>query len=331
MIVVLLLSAIIQPLMASDNLLFVEAQMVGGYSSSIDEVILYSHHFHEAMQKPSVGFDFVKRFGNESRDWGLLAIQYRVAYQQDSKPRYASQLYNAYYKQKLPGLDVWIGSNKPAVGLTSNLDNHAVLLSDMSMKVFTFDRDWGVGAEKDMDWLKLSGSATNGSGMQIYNKHGNYLLAGRMGLGNLNKSNYNLGFSAAHGKVLEAMGYTLGHPDAQSGEYILHGMDYVGMDGSLRYLNIDLKFDSLLGEFYNKPAKAIMLRTGIHLLEEERLTLEAQVIYSKYVVFENFNGELAAAYKLNSDFTLRAMGDYDTRQETYKIIGQLYYYKPLGL
>jgi hypothetical protein len=282
------------------------------------------------MQKPSVGFDLVKRFGNEYRDWGLLAIQYRVAYQHDTKPRFASQLYNAYYKQKLPGLDVWLGSNKPAAGLTSNLDNHAALLSDMSMKVFTYDRDWGLGVEKDMDWLKLSASATNGSGMQIYNRQGNYLLAGRMGLGNLNKSNYNLGLSGAHGKVLEAMGYKIGHLDTQSGEYILHGMDYVGLDGSLRYLNMDLKFDSLIGEFYAKPARALMLRSGIRLMEEERLTIEAQGFYSKYVVFEAKNVALAAAFKLTSDVTLRAMGDYSISDDSYKIIGQIYYYKPLG-
>ncbi len=196
--------------------------------------------------------------------------------------------------------------------------------------MFTFDRDWGIGVDKDMDWLKLSASATNGSGMQIYNKNGNYLLAGRMGLGSLNKSNFNIGLSAVHGKVLEAMGYTLGHPDAQSGEYIQHGMDYAGLDGSLRYLNMDLKFDSLIGEFYNKPAKALMLRSGIRLMDEERLIIEAQGFYSKYVVFEAKNMALAAAFKLTPDVTIRAMGDYSLVDDTYKIIGQLYYYKPLG-
>ncbi len=327
---IVLLLALGMSLAAADSVIFVEAQMVGAYDSANDQTVLYSHHVHDSMQKPSVGFDMVKRFGNDTGDWGILAIQYRVAYQNELKPRFASQLYNAYYKHKLPILDLWIGSNKPALGLSSTLDNHAALLSDMTMKVFTYDRDWGIGADKDMDVYKLSFSATNGSGQRLYNKEGNYLLAGRMGWGNFNKSNFNIGISAAHGKVLEAMGYTLGHPSVTSGEYILHGMDYLGLDGAYRYLNMDIKVDALTGEFYNKPARAYLLRGGLHLMEEDRLNIEAQALYSKYAVFETTNLALAASFKLNADFTFRAMANYNMDNESYKLAAQAYYYKPLG-
>lgn len=331
LLAILILSCISLTLFASDSVLFLEGQMVGAYDSATDEALLYSHHVHDSMQKPSLGFDLVKRFANDTKDWGVLAVQYRVAYQKDFKPRFTSQLFNAYYKQKLPMFDLWAGSNKPALGLSSTLDNHAALLSDMSMKVFTFDRDWGIGMDKDLDSYKLSLSATNGSGQKLYNKQGNFLLAGRFGVGNFNKSNFNLGLSAAHGKVLEAMGYTLGHPNSSDGEYILHNMDYLGLDGSYRYLNMDIKADALWGEFYHKPARAYLLRAGMHLMDEEKLGIEAQTLYSKYVVFESTNLSLAASYKLNADFTLRAMADYNIDTENYKIVGQLYFYKPFGL
>ena len=330
-LVTMLLSCMSLTLSASDSVLFLEGQMVGAYDSATDEAILYSHHVHDSMQKPSLGFDLVKRFSNESRDWGILAVQYRVAYQKDIKPRFASQLFNAYYKQKLPMFDLWIGSNKPALGLSSTLDNHAALLSDMSMKVFTFDRDWGIGMDKDLNSYKLSFSATNGSGQKIYNKQGNYLLAGRFGVGNYNKSNFNIGLSAAHGKVLEAMGYTLGHPNSSDGEYILHNMDYLGLDGSYRYLNMDIKADALWGEFYHKPARAYLLRAGLNMLDEDKLVVEAQALHSKYVVFESINLSIATSYKLNADFTIRAMADYNIDTDEYKLVGQLYFYKPFGL
>lgn len=317
-------------LRAEDTLLFVEAQMVGGYSSVEDGAVWYSHHLHDAMQKPSLGFDLIKRFSNENRDWGMLALQYRVAYQKSSKPRFASQVYNAYFKYKAPNADIWIGSNRPATGLSSSLDNHASLLPDMTMKVFTYDRDWGIGAEHEGDLIKVSASLTNGAGMRIYNKEGNYMLAGRLGIGNLNKHNYNLGVSAVHGKVLEAMGYRLGHIEATDGSYILHDEDYIGVDGSLRYLNYDLKVDALTGSFYDQPARALLVRTGVRLFDEDRLNVEAQFLYSKHAVFENTNYSASLSYKLSPDLTMRALYDYHTQDKAYKVIAQLYYYKPFG-
>ncbi len=317
-------------LSAEDTLLFVEAQMVGGYSSPEDGFVWYSHHQYDAMQKPSLGFDLIKRFSNESRDWGMLALQYRVAYQKDNKPRFASQLYNAYFKYKAPFADLWIGSNRPATGLSSSLDNHASLLPDMTMKVFTYDRDWGIGAEREGDLLKVSASLTNGAGMRIYNKDGNYMLAARLGIGNLNKHNYNVGISAVHGKVLEAMGYRLGHTDTVDGSYILHDENYLGVDASLRYLNYDLKVDALSGNFYDQPARALMIRAGARFFDEDRLSLEAQYLHSKHAVFENTDLSAGLAWKLSPDVTLRTMYNYHTQDKAYKIIGQIYYYKPFG-
>ncbi len=326
----LVLLLLILPLGAENTLLFWEAQMVGAYDNEAEDLQWYSHHPHHAMQKPSLGFDLIKRFGSEYGDWGLLALQYRVAYQNDQKPRFASQLYNAYFKLKTEPVDIWIGSNKPATGLSYSLDNHAALLSDMTAKVFTYDRDWGIGAEKDYGLLKPAISITNGSGMRIYNEKGNYLLASRLGIGNFNKSNYNMGISAAQGKVLEAMGYTLGHPDGQTGEYILHNMSYGGLDGSIRYRNYELKTDLLAGEFYHEPAYAALLRGTINLMEEDKLKLEGQILHSRQVKKDITNYAAAVAYQISPDITLRTMADYHVQNENWRIVAQIYLYKPFS-
>lgn len=320
----------LSPLLANDKLFFWEAQMVGGYDLEAGQAILYSHHPHHAMQKPSIGFDYIQRLGSENRDWGLIALQYRVAYQETQEPRFASQLYNAYLKLNARPLDLWIGSNKPALGLNQNLDNHAALLPDMSSRVFTYDRDWGIGAARDYRFWQPSLSLSNGSGMRLYNKEGNYLLAGRLGLGNFNAANYNLGFSAAHGKVLEAMGYTLGHPNSSTGEYILHDMNYLGMDANLRYLNYELKADLLAGRFYRKEAYAALLRAGYNLLPEDGLKLEAQVLHSRQVDNELTDYSAAAALRLNPDLMLRAMSVYQAQKKEWKLVAQLYFYKPFS-
>ncbi len=330
-ILILLILMAFQPLFGDDQLLFLEGQLVGGYSSLTNGPILYSHHAKDSMQKPSLGFDYIRKFNNGFRDTGTLAVQYRVAYNESIKPRFESQIYNLYYKHKLPGFDLWMGSNRPAAGLSSYLDNHAALLPDMTMKVFTFDRDWGAGLDADRGWIRFAASATNGAGMRIYNKKGNYMLAARIGIGDFNKSNYTLGLSGIHGKVLEAMGYNLGHANSATGEYTLHPEDYIGADGSLRYLNYFLKFDALSGQFYNQPARALLVRTGFNLLSEDRLSLEAQYLYSKHAVFNNANLAASVTYRITPDLALRALFDYDLRADESKIVGQIYYYKGLGL
>ncbi len=326
----LLALLMLSPLRAADKLFFWEAQMLGGYDFGSQEPILYSHHPHHAMQKPSLGLDYLQRLGGETGDWGLIAIQYRVAYQDKQDPRFASQLYNAYFKLKANPLDVWIGSNKPALGLSQNLDNHAALLTDMSSRVFTFDRDWGIGAGKDFGKWQPTLSLTNGSGMRLYNKGGNYLLAGRLGMGNFNADNFNFGVSGVHGKVLEAMGYVLGHPNSATGEYILHDMNYLSADANLRYLNLELKAELLAGSFYHKDAFAALLRAGWSRFDEDKLKLEAQVLHSRQVQKDLSNYSIAIAYKLTPDLTLRALTDYQAQDQNWKIVGQMYFYKPFS-
>ncbi len=58
------------------------------------------------MQKPSVGFDFIRRFSSETGDFASIALQGRLAYDPTSERYIEPQLNNAYVKAKLPGVDV---------------------------------------------------------------------------------------------------------------------------------------------------------------------------------------------------------------------------------
>ena len=162
----------------------------------------------DVMQKPSLGFDLVKRFSGKTRDIGVLAVQARLAYDQEGEHKLEPQLYNAYFRLKTKSAGVWIGHNRPALGLSSVLDSHALLLPAPAMLGFGFDRDWGLGLERDFGWGGAAASLTAGSGMPLYFK-GNFLPAARVSKGVPARDNYSVGLSLARGNVLETMGYTL--------------------------------------------------------------------------------------------------------------------------
>ena len=102
---------------ASDHLLYFEAQGIAGYSSELHKPIYYSMNPDAEMQKPSLGFDYIKRFSSESGDWGTLSVQGRLALTvNEGKYELEPQIYNAYFKIKTPGPYVWAGHNRAAAG-----------------------------------------------------------------------------------------------------------------------------------------------------------------------------------------------------------------------
>ena len=146
------------------------------------------------MQKPSLGFDYIKRFSGESGDVATFALQGRLAMMVDPKKmrtevKLEPQVYNAYLKVKTPGPYVWVGHNRPAFGLSSYFDSHALLLRTLAIQGFGYDRDWGVGLYKDFSWGDIAATATTGSGMPIYFR-GNYMTAARASYGVLSRDNY---------------------------------------------------------------------------------------------------------------------------------------------
>ncbi len=103
---------------------------------SSTRAIFYSQNPDAEMQKPSLGFDYIKRFSGESGDVATFALQARLALtwsiRQKVRQKYKlePQIYNAYLKVKTPGPYVWVGHNRPAFGLSSYFDSHGLLLAD---------------------------------------------------------------------------------------------------------------------------------------------------------------------------------------------------------
>jgi hypothetical protein len=309
------------PARGDSHLLYFEAQGVAGYSSSLNKAIYYSMNPEAEMQKPSVGFDYLHRFSGESGDWASLGLQSRLAFIVDKGvDRIEPQVYNAWFKAKTPLSDIWIGHNRPALGLGSYFDSHPLILRTLPIQGFGYDRDWGIGSYRDFPWGNLQLSATTGTGMPIYLK-GNYLLAGRVAYGVLNEENYTLGLSAGYGRTLDTMGYTLREPDPQD-------MRLVGTDFAFLRDNLEHRFDLVAGKWLGQDTVAAMYRLGYLFGPEQRIKIEAQPTYLKS---DGENWLLSACFSalVTADLTFRVMYEYDRNEDDHRTIGQLYYYKPL--
>lgn len=309
----------VSPLWSSTYLLFLEAQAIASYQEASDKILLYSHHPHEVMQKPALGVDYVQRLGTSKGDFGLIAIQARVAYNQDIEPRLEAQLYNAYLKYKAPGFDIWAGHNKPAFGLNTNLDNHSAILSDLAMKGFNFDRDWGMGIEYEHGAVNWDSSISTGSGMKLMTD-GSYLFSSRIGLYDFSRDDVSWGFSFRKGDTLEAMGYHIMH------EGKLHPEYQIGLDAALRWESYEFKTDISVGEFMQKPTAAILVRGTALFTDEERFTIDTQYLGSRKMNVDKHELSLGLGYQITPGLSARTASVYETTEETLGFIMQLYYY-----
>lgn len=332
---------------SSNHLLYLESQGIAGYSGQEEKAVWYSKTPEDTMQKPSVGFDYIRKLSGKTGDFGAAAIQARLAYD-DEEGNLEPQLYNAYLKYKYKGADLWAGHNRPALGLSSYFDSHGLLLTTLAMNGFGFDRDWGIGAYKEFLWGNAAMSLTTGSGMPIYFK-GNWLASARISKGSLNQDNYSLGFSLGRGETLTTMGYHLmssdtgdkaapvtdshsAHSGAGSGAEPDKSPELFAMAGiDMAYLwdNFEARWEIMAGKNKDEEAFAMFGRIGVNLLDEGRLKLEFQPIVSKIGDDENYEISAGTSYMLTGDLTLRAMYDYDHNSDDHKIIFQLYYYKKL--
>lgn len=303
---------------ASSRLLYFEAQGVAGYSDKEDDLIFHSESAEDVMQKSSVGFDFIQRLSGETGDYGMIAIQGRLAYDPDAEDEIEPQLYNAYGKYKAGWADVWLGHNRPALGLSSVLDTHALLLPTLAMDGFGFDRDWGIGTSRDLSWGNLSASVTTGSGMPL-RFEGNYLASARIAKGFLNQDNYSLGFSLTHGETLHTMGYEVMSDEPMK-------LSLAGLDFSYLWDNYEARFEVIGGTSMDEDAYALFARFGVNLLDEGRLKLELQPEYTKVGDDKGIHCAAGPAYQLTDEITLRAMYHYDELEDEQRAVVQVYYY-----
>jgi hypothetical protein len=306
------------------HLLYLEAQGIAGYSSFLNKPVFYSMNPDAEMQKPSLGFDYLQRFSGERGDWGSLALQGRLALVvDDGIERVEPQVYNAWFKMKTPVTDAWIGHNRPALGLGSYFDSHALILRTLPIQGFGYDRDWGVGLYRDFSKINVQMSATTGSGMPIYFK-GNYMLAARVAYGVLNDDNYTVGCSIGQGRTLDTMGYKLREPDPLD-------MGIFGADFALLWNNLEHRFDLLSGKWLGANTTAVMYRLGFLLDPEGRLKIEGQPTYwtSDGEEGGDWLGSLCVSWRVTADLTLRTMYEYNHSDGDQRVIMQLYYYLPV--
>jgi hypothetical protein len=316
-----LFGALASGLHAQSSLLFLELQAVGAYSTSSRAFELFSLIPDDVMQKPSIGFDFVKRFSGRSRDFGVLAVQVRLAYDQEGEHKLEPQLFNAFFRLKAGFADIWAGHSRPALGLSYALDNHALLLPAPAMLGYGFDRDWGLGLERDFSWGNAAASLTTGSGMPLYFR-GNFLAAARVSKGVLARDNYSLGLSMAHGNILETMGYTLVEPEPFS-------WSAASIDATYLWRNLENRAEILLGRRDGADMFLLFWRSGLSLLEEGRLKVEVQPVLTRSDGAWDYLLGSGLTYLLNADLAGRFMVLYDHGRRDARFVVQLYYYKGL--
>lgn len=310
---------------ADSRLLYAEAQLVGGYSFDGRPVRWHSMDQMDVMQKPSIGFDLVQRLSSETGDWGMFAVQFRMAYDSTRNGNVELQLYNAYLKVKPAFGDVWIGHNKPAFGLAMALDNHGALLQPLSMHGYGFDRDWGAGYYRDFESGNVAFSATLGSGMGFYAK-GNYLFSGRVSKGDLNQQNYTVGLSAAYGKVLETMGYRLPLDMTEPVELTMSGLD-----GTLLMGRWENRLELLWHRTVHYPhhtafpvsPNVLFHRSTVNFLAENRLRCELQSMW-RFDDGQEIATDLGVSYQLTPDLVIRGSAGFS--DDDAKAAVQLYWY-----
>jgi hypothetical protein len=309
------------PARAQGSLFYLEAQAVAGYSSAADDAIFYSMSQEDAMQKPSIGFDWLQRLSGESRDFGVIGLQARLAYNHEPDRELELQIYNAWFRYKAGFANLWIGHDRPAIGLSSYFDTHGLLLPTLAMMGWGFDRDWGVGFARDFTWGNLAGSFTTGSGMPLDFK-GNYLASARISKGVLEQQNYNLGLSAAYGDILETMGYELMSPDPVP-------FHMASIDLAYLWTRYESRLEFMAGERMDEPSYALFWRFGVNLLEENRLKLEVQPVLWKVMGESSYTLATGLSYQATADLALRAMYQYTDTEKENRFVLQVYYYRRL--
>jgi hypothetical protein len=319
----LLFSLLLAPLPAAagQSLLFLEAQGVAGYSSMDRAAVWHSMSAAEPMQKSSLGFDFLRKFSGEAGDAGTLALQGRLAWDKDAPNRLEPQVYNAYYRARVPFGYAWAGHNRPAAGLESYFDTHGALLQTLPMYGYGFDRDWGFGASRDFGWGDAAVSLTSGTGMRPRGA-GNYLVSARASRGVLNRDNYAVGLYGSAGKVPEIEGYKV--MDGAERTYTA-----AGLDGALLWDRWELRGDLRAGEKAGMHYLAGLGRVGLNLLEENRLKLEAQAVYSGMERMESWTLGAGFSYAVTPYLYWRGLFEYEEEMYDKRVVTQLYYYLPI--
>jgi hypothetical protein len=302
---------------AGSGLFFGEVQTVAGYSSMDNKIIYRSGHEKDTMQKNSIGFDLIKKFSSKTSDILTAALQLRMAYD-DGEKKAQLQIYNAYLKVKTSIGDISLGHDRVAFGLESYWDTHGELIQPLQMYGFGYDRDWGITFSKDTDNGNIRFALTSATAMTLRFKN-NWLATSRISKGVLSYDNYTFGLSVMAGNMLETMGYTI--MNEETAEVGLASADF-----AYNHNNFEHKAQFNAGTIANEAAFAGLYRLSLNFLEENKLKLEGQYVYTQREGFDNHYIDAAVNYKINSDITARLAYGWQQEMNDSKIAAQLYYY-----
>jgi len=177
---------------------------------------------------------------------------------------------------------------------------------------------WGAGLSRDYEKGDLKITSTTGTGTGIYFRN-NYLVSARASYGVLSRDNFNIGVSGAWGKVLETMGWNTMYP-----EPIAFAVG--GVDVSFLWDNFDLRLEAIAGRKGDDFACGILGRLGVGFLEENRLKLELQPLYTEGAMMSGFQVYGGLSYAVTYELTVRSMYGYINDMNDHRAIVQFYYY-----
>ncbi|MDR2400157.1 MAG: hypothetical protein LBD73_00720 [Deferribacteraceae bacterium] len=318
---------------ASESLFFLEAQGIIGYSSLEDKIVYRSsENIYEPMQKNSVGFDYIRKISSDNGEFGTFALQTRLAYNADEdKPEY--QIYNAFLKLKSSVADVWIGHNRTAFGLASYTDTHSELLMPLTAYGYGYERDWGLGLQRDFQSSDIRFSLTTATGMPI-EYHGNYLAALRYSYGVLGRDNYNAGISFLAGETQETRGFEFASHELHSTYLADIDFTYLGIYG------FEYRIELIGGIEEEEEVYAACAKIGLNWLNFDGPKIESQFVFSKKGDVTVFSTSLGASYLLTSslkislmyehmemsDDSMKNMGMSESKVDN-RVVAQIYFYK----
>jgi len=326
----LLLSVILVPAVASAGgvLFYKEVNLIGGYSD-VNQWIGQS-----SMLSNSLGFEYYRKFSGEYGDYLTVDLQMRAAYAGEKKPKQAFglEIHNAWLEYKLmPELKIRGGHFTPSFGMETVVDTHSTLVQTLMEEDVGFTKDWGAQVRGSFPRFDYEASLQIGSGMSLRRKDGSFLATAR--IGSPQGQNLQYGLSILYGDVLETEGMNT-FPKSHLVSDGAVTKKRVGLDGQYLYGPYLFKTEVAYGRNDHDDVLGYLVEIDYTFPKKQNWELELQ--FRSWIndlgMHSSDNSTLifGTSYKLNQDFTLRAVFSHDFNmmghEEENKFIVQLYYY-----
>ncbi|MEW6087534.1 MAG: hypothetical protein AB1498_04460 [bacterium] len=182
----------------------------------------YSSELEQMEGRNSLGFILFGTFSGQRGQIGDMNVQFRAAYYNnqfaygskmgreytEGRNDFETELHNAYLRLRVlpPMVNVRLGHFYVPFGIQPWIDTHGTLLQSPAMEFSGVDRDWGVGLEGQNELFEYQAAVTRGSGMEYFERDGNYILSGKISTPRIGEHlNEWLGMSCLIGKVFDPM------------------------------------------------------------------------------------------------------------------------------